>query len=172
MNLTSLKSEREKIVLLFLDSLNAQSFIAESQYKTIVDIGSGAGFPGIPLQILYPEKQMYLVEARAKKAAFLLNVVGKLNLSRTRVMQQRIEDIARNDAFREKWDLAMIKGVNASHVMPYLHNILHKNGKLLVFRSNKSDMSCATHEMRTCKDFFYELPFGFGERTIEMLEFR
>lgn len=171
-NLTSLKNEREKIVLLFLDSLNAQSIIDDGAYTRIVDIGTGAGFPGIPLQIVYPEKQVYLVEARAKKVAFLLNVVGKLNLSRTMVIQQRIEYIAKNDAFNEKCDMAMIKGVNVSHVTPYLEKIIHEHGKLLVFRSSKSEVPCANTEMRKCKEISYELPFGFGERTIELLEFR
>lgn len=171
-NLTGLKNEREKIVLLFLDSLNAQSFIAEKQYQRIVDIGAGAGFPGIPLKIVYPEKEMYLVEARAKKAAFLLNVVGKLNLSGTNVIQQRIEDIAKHGSFNEKCDLAMIKGVNSSHVTPYLNGIIHENGKFLVFRSRKSDVTFTNMNMRKLKEFSYELPFGFGERTIELLEFK
>ncbi|MGD9852024.1 MAG: 16S rRNA (guanine(527)-N(7))-methyltransferase RsmG [Nitrospirales bacterium] len=171
-NLTGLKYEREKIVLLFLDSLNAQSFIAEKACNRIVDIGTGAGFPGIPLQIVYPDKQVYLVEAKAKKVAFLLNVVGKLNLYGTSVIQQRIEDIAKKEAFNEKLDMAMIKGVNVSHITPYLNKILHKDGKLMVFRSENSDVTCANNEMMKCKDFSYELPFGFGKRTIELLEFR
>ncbi len=171
-NLTSLKNEREKIALLFLDSLSGQSILDDSPYHRIVDIGTGAGFPGIPLQIMYPEKIFYLMDSRAKKAAFLINVVGKLNISGAKVVQQRIEDIAKLGTFNEKCDLAMLKGVNVSHITPYLNDIIHENGKLLVYRTSKSDITYANNNLRKLSQVSYELPFGYGKRTIELLEFQ
>ena len=171
-NLTGLKNEKEKIALLFLDSLSGQSILDDSPYYRIVDIGTGAGFPGIPLQIIYPEKIFYLMDSRAKKAAFLINVVGKLNISSAKVVQQRIEDIAKLGTFHEKCDLAMLKGVNVSHITPYLHDIIHENGKLLVYRTSKSDVSYVNNDLRKLSEVSYELPFGYGNRTIELLEFQ
>lgn len=170
-NLTGLSDEKERIGLLFLDSLHGRLVLEESQFQNIVDLGTGAGFPGIPLQILFPEKRIALVESKAKKAAFLLNVVGKLNLSGSRVIQKRIEDIGKNEHRCEKWDLAMIKGVNISHVFPYLKNILNENGKLMVFRSKNFDQLGSPNEMKLFKEYAYQLPFGFGERMISLFEF-
>jgi len=170
-NLTSLSDEKERVGLLFLDSLHGRLVLEKGPYQKIVDIGTGAGFPGIPLKILFPDKQIDLVESKAKKAAFLLNIIGKLNLSGSRVIQKRIEDVGENDHHSEKWDLAMIKGVNISHVTPYLRNILNENGKLMVFRSKNFDQLASQNEMKIFKEYGYQLPFGFGDRVISLFEF-
>ena len=172
MNLTSLKEVREKIALLFLDSLGGQSILDGSSYERIVDIGTGAGFPGIPLQIMYPEKMFYLLDSRAKKAAFLINVLGKLHISSAKVLQQRIEDIARLGTFHEKCDLAMMKGVNSSQVAPYLKDIIHENGQVLIFRTSRTEVPHSDNGLLRIKEFSYELPFGHGKRMIELLQFK
>lgn len=170
-NLTSLREEKERVVLLFLDSLHGRLALEEVSSRKLVDIGTGAGFPGIPLQILFPDKHISLIESKAKKAAFLLTVVGKLNLSGARVIQQRIEDIRSHEQGYQKWEMAMIKGVNISHVVPHLKNILCENGKLMVFRSKNFDESEVPKDMKIYKEYSYELPFGFGKRVLSLLEF-
>ena len=69
-------------------------------------------------------------------------------------------------------DLAMLKGVNVSHITPYLNDIIHENGKLLVYRTSKSDVSYVNNDLRKLSEVSYELPFGYGNRTIELLEFQ
>lgn len=172
-NLTSLREDKERVGLLFLDSLHGRLVLEGSPDKKIVDIGTGAGFPGIPLQILFPEKRFSLVEAKAKKAIFLVNVIGKLSLSNANVIQKRVEHIVtETKGHHDKWDMAMIKGVNISHIIPYLRNILSENGKLLVFRSKKHDALKTYHDLIVADEYTYELPFGFGERVISLLQFR
>ena len=172
LNLTSLREVKEKIALLFLDSLSGQLILDGSSYERIVDIGTGAGFPGIPLQIMYPEKMFYLLDSRAKKAAVLINVLGKLHISSAKVFQQRIEDIARLGTFHEKCDLAMMKGVNVSQVAPYLKDIIHENGQVLIYRTSSTEIPHSDYGLLRIKEFSYELPFGHGKRMIELLQFK
>ncbi len=66
----------------------------------------------------------------------------------------------------------MLKGVNVSHIAPYLNDIIHENGKLLVYRTSKPDIAYANNDLRKLREVSYELPFGYGNRTIELLEFK
>ena len=87
-NLVS-KSQAENLEEHINDSLSISPFLG----KNVIDLGSGGGLPGIPLAISNPDKKFFLVESNTKKAAFLLNVTTKLQLSNVTVYNQRIEDI-------------------------------------------------------------------------------
>jgi 16S rRNA (guanine527-N7)-methyltransferase len=89
MNLTGLSSRREMVVELFLDSLIPAPFI--SSKGKILDVGSGAGFPAIPLKILMPSLNITLIEANTKKVSFLRHVIRLLNLNDIEVINERIE---------------------------------------------------------------------------------
>lgn len=91
-NLTSLKSDEDIVIKHFLDSLLYLSAIPEGELY-VMDIGSGAGFPGIPIKIIRPEIAMYLVEPSRKKAGFLRHLIGVLGLSGVEVTESRVEEI-------------------------------------------------------------------------------
>lgn len=92
-NLTGLKTERDIIIKHFLDSLLFAKVLPE-ETSSVIDIGSGAGFPGIPLSIMNPDHEVFLVEPKKKKAIFLRHMVHHLGLKKTEVMDKRVEDIS------------------------------------------------------------------------------
>lgn len=97
-NLTAIRNPQEILIKHFLDSLLAASLL--ENWGTLVDLGTGAGFPGIPIKIWNPETEVVLVESRRKKVAFLEHVVRTLKLNRIEIVQARAED----EAFLERFD--------------------------------------------------------------------
>jgi len=91
-NLTALKTDEDIIVKHFLDSLLYLKAIPEGEVS-VMDVGSGAGFPGIPIKIVRPEITMYLVEPSRKKDSFLNHIIGVLGLQQIEVVEKRIEEI-------------------------------------------------------------------------------
>lgn len=97
----------------FLDSLTASIGLPEGPFSNLrfLDVGSGAGFPGIPLQILYRETNLTLLEATNKKARFLEHVVQMLDLENTSVVCARAEDLGRDTRHREAYDVVLARAV-------------------------------------------------------------
>lgn len=112
-NLTSVTDYSEVQAKHFLDSLTV-SLAAGNELTAgarVIDIGSGAGFPGIPLKIAFPGTGLHLVESVGKKTAFLSHLVEELALDRTTVHTGRAEVLAREPELREYFDLALVRGV-------------------------------------------------------------
>ncbi len=95
-NLTALKTDEEIIIKHFLDSLLYLKAIPEGR-MSIMDVGSGAGFPGIPIRIMRPENEIYLVEPSRKKASFLTHIIGRLRIDNVEVVGKRVEDLESMD---------------------------------------------------------------------------
>ena len=122
-NLTAIKRDKEIIVKHFLDSLTCY-LIMDKDATNLVDIGSGAGFPSLPLKILLPEIKCTLIEARKKKVTFLHHLVRKLELKNVTLINGRAEEIARGEK-RESFDVAVgraVAGLNvlAEYALPYV----------------------------------------------------
>ena len=92
-NLTGLKTDRDIVIKNFLDSLLFCQVIP-SEIRSVADIGSGAGFPGIPIKIMRPDLQVVLIEPTQKKALFLKHICHKLALQNIQVIDQRVEDVS------------------------------------------------------------------------------
>ncbi len=93
-NLTAIRDERDIIVKHYLDSFSYRTGFKPSSGTLLLDLGSGAGFPALPLKIAFPGMRVTLVESIQKKAAFLRHIVRKLNLSGTEVRVQRVGDLS------------------------------------------------------------------------------
>jgi 16S rRNA (guanine527-N7)-methyltransferase len=132
MNLTAVRDPEGVRVKHFLDSLSCLLAIRNTPVKRLVDVGTGAGFPGIPLKILCPDIQLTLVESVAKKTAFLEHIVQVLGLKGVEVLQTRAETMGQTLAYRESYDWAVARAVAPLPVLAeYLLPLVKIGGKML-----------------------------------------
>lgn len=112
-NLTSITNKKEIQLIHFFDSLtiyNKDCFNPVNNLK-IADVGSGAGFPGIPLKLAFPSINLTLIESVTKKTNFLEDLIDRLNLKNTTILNERIEHIATNTKYRETFDCVVSRGL-------------------------------------------------------------
>jgi 16S rRNA (guanine527-N7)-methyltransferase len=110
-NLTAIRDVEGVRTKHFLDSLSCMQAWRETPPASLIDVGTGAGFPGIPLKILYPALTLTLVESVGKKAEFCRHVVKVLGLERVDVVQARAEEIGQDKKYRERYDWAVARAV-------------------------------------------------------------
>lgn len=108
-NLTAILEPEDIIVKHFIDSLTIAGYIREED--KILDIGTGAGFPGIPLKIVYKDANLSLLDAVNKKIIFLNEVISNLNLNNTETIHGRAEDYGQDIKYREKFDVCTSRAV-------------------------------------------------------------
>jgi len=132
-NLTAIKNPEDIQIKHFLDSLSLLKALtfsrADGQRLRLIDVGTGAGFPGIPLKIVYPQLQLTLVEATGKKVTFCEHITRALNLSGVTVVKARAEEIGQNTAHREHYDWAVARAVAHLPVLAeYLLPLVKRGG--------------------------------------------
>ena len=131
-NLTAIRDEAGIHTKHFLDSFSCVLAWKNTPPTSLIDIGTGAGFPGLPLKILYPRLQLTLVESVGKKANFCRHVVETLTLSDVEVLHIRAEDVGQLAAHREKYDWAVARAVAKLPVLAeYLLPLVQVGGSML-----------------------------------------
>ena len=108
-NLTAITEPREIVIKHFLDSLSAARSVPPA--ARVIDVGAGAGFPGLPIKIAQPDISLTLLEATRKKCEFLRAIIDELHLTNVLVVNARAEDAAHDPAHRESYDVAMARAV-------------------------------------------------------------
>lgn len=116
-NLTGICTPEEIVTKHFIDSLLCAKLDLIKGKESLIDVGSGAGLPGIPLKILYPELKLVLLEATKKKASFLEETIGLLEMDDAVVINDRAENVGRTGGYRESFDLAVSRAVAALPVL-------------------------------------------------------
>lgn len=118
-NLTAITEEKEIIIKHFIDSLTINKYIGDK--KTLLDVGTGAGFPGIPLKIINENLEVTLLDSLNKRILFLNEIIEKLELKKINAVHSRAEDFAINKNFREKFDVVTARAVaNLPILLEYL----------------------------------------------------
>ncbi len=126
-NLTAITEENEIILKHFIDSCTILKYIEDNQ--KIIDIGTGAGFPGIPLKIMNKSLEITLVDSLNKRVNFLNEVINELELENIEGIHARAEDLGRDNNYREKYDVATSRAVaNLSTLLEYLMPFVKVNG--------------------------------------------
>lgn len=110
-SLTAIREPRDIQIRHFLDSITIATVTGSLDGRSLIDVGSGAGFPGLPLKILYPELKLTLVDSVAKKGRFLEIVAGELGLKDVAIVIERAEILAHDPGFREQYDWAAARAV-------------------------------------------------------------
>ncbi len=139
MNLTAVSQPRQIQQRHFLDSLTCATVMGELNGRLVIDVGSGAGFPGLPLKIIYPEMRLVLVESIGKKAQFLEAVITALGLSDVQVVTERAETLGQTDGHREQYDWAVARAVAELRVLAeYLLPLCRVGGNMLAQKGEKA----------------------------------
>ena len=131
-NLTAIRDSESIRTKHFLDSFSCVLAWKAAPPNQLIDVGTGAGFPGIPLKILYPNLRLTLVESVGKKAMFCQHIVRVLGLENVEVIQARAEDLGQNLEHREKYDWSVARAVaNLNVLSEYLIPLVKIGGSIL-----------------------------------------
>lgn len=174
MNLTAITDEDEFIVKHLIDSLLIHDMIDWNSVTSCIDVGTGAGFPGIPLKIMYPDIKFVLLDSLNKRVNFLRDFIELVKLKKIDVIHGRAEDMARDKRYRASFDLCVSRAVADLRVLcEYCIPFLKKGGYFLPYKSKKGqeELNDSRNSMKLLgakleDTYEYHLEDGKGERVI------
>lgn len=138
MNLTGITEFEEVVEKHFIDSLSIVKVLDLSKVDNVIDVGTGAGFPGIPLKIVFPHLKITLLDSLNKRIKFLNEVIDKLALADIAAVHGRAEDLAKKENYREKFDLCVSRAVaNISTLSEYCLPFVKCDGVFVSYKSGK-----------------------------------
>ncbi len=137
-NLTAIIEPKEIILKHFVDSLTIAKYIEEN--KKVADVGTGAGFPGIPLKIYRKDLKITLIDSLNKRLNFLNEVISELELKEITTVHGRAEELGQNKEYRERFDIVTSRAVaNLSTLSEYLIPFIKKDGKCIYMKTLEVD---------------------------------
>ena len=152
MNLTAITEDYEVIIKHFVDCLECTHLITDE--KKIIDVGTGAGFPGMVLAIYYPQIEFTLLDGLNKRLIFLEEVINKLELKNVKIVHARAEEAARNEDFFESFDAVVSRAVaNLPVLLEYTSPYIKVNGKCIVMKGDNAqeELELAKNAMNILK---------------------
>ena len=152
MNLTAITEDYEVIIKHFVDCLECTHLITDE--KKIIDVGTGAGFPGMVLAIYYPQIEFTLLDGLNKRLIFLEEVINKLELKNVKIVHARAEEAARNEDFFESFDAVVSRAVaNLPVLLEYTSPYVKVNGKCIVMKGDnvQEELELAKNAMNILK---------------------
>jgi len=150
-NLTAIKEPEKIRTKHFLDSLTCICGMRDTPVDRVIDVGSGAGFPGLPLKIIFPGMRLTLVESVGKKVSFCRHIVRALGLEGVEVIQERAEILGQTAAYREQYDWAVARAVAIMPIlMEYLLPLVRVGGAAMAMKgeSGPAEAHTAEHAIR------------------------
>jgi len=168
-NLTAMTNDTEIIVKHFLDSILPLSTESITIKGSLLDIGSGGGFPGIPLKILNKSIKILLLEPNQKKSAFLRYVSGVLNLENVTIRSENFEKLSMNSNFYNVFNVIVTRAISLKNVIPFIYPLLHQDGHVILYRTRPLGNLDVTSGLRISREVQHALPFNFGTRYLTIL---
>lgn len=171
-NLTAITDPKEIIIKHFIDSILIGNNIEDG--SSIIDVGTGAGFPGIPLKIFNESYRVTLLDSLNKRTIFLKEVVDKLKLKNVEIIHGRAEDCARDIKYREMYDYAVSRAVAPLNVLlEYLVPYVKVEGNIIAMKGSNAEQELIEAQnaidkldVKITEKRIIELPGKFGERYI------
>ncbi|HJA13357.1 MAG TPA: 16S rRNA (guanine(527)-N(7))-methyltransferase RsmG [Candidatus Mediterraneibacter merdipullorum] len=140
MNLTGITEREEVDIKHFADSLTLVRINDMQNIHSMIDVGTGAGFPGIPIKIMYPHIRVVLLDSLNKRLNFLNEVIAQLGLEEISTLHGRAEDHARNEQYREQFDLCVSRAVaNLSTLCEYCIPFVKPGGFFISYKGSDAD---------------------------------
>lgn len=178
MNLTAITEMEEVIDKHFMDSIMLKKVVDLDKIQTVADMGTGAGFPGIPLKIVFPHLEITLMDSLNKRLQFLDEVIAKLELTGIETLHGRAEDIGKDLLYRENYDLCVSRAVaNLSTLSEYCLPVVRKGGRFVSYKS--SDVAEELESARKAisilggaepKVEYFKLPQTENERSFVIID--
>jgi 16S rRNA (guanine527-N7)-methyltransferase len=165
-NLTGIKKDEDIVIKHFLDSLLYLKAMPTGVLR-VADVGSGAGFPGIPIKIVQPEIYVYLIEPTGKKCLFLRNIIRQLDLKKTEVIEKRIQEVKADKELASPVDIAVTRALfDIKEFIKRSSHVVKKSGIIILNKGPK-----VKEELNMLKDVKHEiltikLPLSDIERYI------
>ncbi len=179
-NLTTITDPLDMVVKHFIDSMLSGRMLTDGE--RVIDIGSGGGFPGVPLKILNPSLHITLIDAVRKKVSFLKEVIRTLHLGEIEALHERAEALARKSDHHQRYDVAISRAFSSLNtIIPMALPLLKKNGRIIAMKGRNvgeeiDDLVSLRIAMPDGRDirgmdlhvdsFYYDLPFSGDKRVL------
>ncbi|MGB9736034.1 MAG: 16S rRNA (guanine(527)-N(7))-methyltransferase RsmG [bacterium] len=164
-NLTAIEDESEIVIKHFIDSLIPITFINDNDF--ILDIGSGAGFPGLPIKIVKPSVRLVMIDSRLKKINFINNIINLLNIHGATALHQRAEAEDFQKVMKESFDVVISRASFSIEELAELSKPYLKNrGKLIAMKSKKIEDVKEMNGFKQTEELKTHLPDGSFRRII------
>lgn len=161
-NLTAITDCEEIILKHFVDSLTIERYVEKGSY--LIDVGTGAGFPGIPIKIVREDIKMVLLDSLNKRIQFLNEVINQLGLKNIEAVHARVEEFGKNKEYREKFDIATSRAVaNLSTLSEYMIPLVKVGGKCVCMKGKEVEQ-----ELQDAKNAINVL----GGKAVDKVEFQ
>lgn len=167
-NLTAIDDDREIVIKHLIDSLAAVRWVRIPTEASVLDIGTGAGFPGMPIKLVRPDIFIDFLEPNEKKAAFLRYLIGTLKLNNAKVISCKIEDCSDRIQGGRAYDCIVVRAFKVDSYGEVIRGLLKPGGVLVLYRAARVEPDFRLEGLALLHEVEYELPSGLGHRVLSI----
>lgn len=168
-NLTSITVDEEIIIKHFIDSLAGLKAEEIRPGARLLDVGTGAGFPGIPLRIVRQDLNITLIEPVQKKISFLHSIVGLLRLERVKIFYGTLERFMSEKLSDQSFDYITTRALKYDFILRKSSKLLVSEGKTILYSSKPINKLELGSDWSMVTEYMFELPRGLGQRVVSVL---